>query len=288
MTKPSDFSPTEAIEVRSNTDSPDSRRVRWLLRAAGAAVLFIGWLAVAVRHIGQAEFAVTTVIFALMAVYAYAAAALSRKDAIQQERKLRLRLLVHNMELENLSMRDELTQIFNRRFLFERLQRELDTAKGFKRPLAYLAIEVGFLDHVNSAHGFAAGDRLLADFGGFLMNFSRVTDIPGRSGGSHFAVILPDTSKQGAYTMIDRLQRALAETQLADETESGAPVALFGVSGYPWGGDTLDDIVRQAEADLAGALAARDAGRAAPSDNGASEDDIPAAFRKLDEAPKGP
>jgi len=287
MTKPSDFSPAKAIEVKTNADSAESRRIRWILRAAGAVVLLLAWAAVAVRDTGSSAFAVDTAVFAALAVSAYAGAALTRKDAVHRERKLRLRLLVHNMELENLAMRDELTQIFNRRFLFERLQRELDTAKGFKRPLAYLAIEVRFLDHVNSTHGYAAGDRLLADFGDFLLSFSRVTDVPGRTGGSRFGVILPDTSKQGAYTMIERLDRALAETRLAEETEDGSPAAVFGVSGYPWGGESLDEIVRQAEEQLR--LASALPQESPPSANGDRADgDIPAAFRKLDEASKGP
>jgi diguanylate cyclase (GGDEF)-like protein len=285
MTKPSDFSPANAIEVKAGADSSESRRIRWILSAAGAVAPALAWAAVAVRDIGDGTFVVDTAVFVALAVSAYAGAALTRKEAVHQERKLRLRLLVHNMELENLSMRDELTQIFNRRFLFERLQRELDTAKGFKRPLAYLAIEVRFLDHVNDTHGFAAGDRLLADFGDFLLNFSRVTDVPGRTGGRRFGVILPDTSKQGAYTMIDRLDRALAETRLADEMEDGSPAAVFGVSGYPWGGESLDEIVRQAEEELRLAAASL---QTQPSANGNSADDIPEAFRKLDEAPKGP
>lgn len=283
MTKPSDFSPSEAIEVRTGGDSPEPRRVRWLLRAAGAAVLLVGWLAVALRDLGGTAFIIDSVVFVAMAVYAYAAAALSRKDAVHQERKLRLRLLVHNMELENLSMRDELTQIFNRRFLLERLQREMETARGFKRPLAYLAVQVRFLDHVNSTHGYVAGDRLLADFGQFLMNGSRATDIPGRMSGSRFGIILPDTSKRGAYTMIERLSRALAETQLAEETEDGSPVAVFGVAGFPWSGETADELVRLAEADLLASSIPEEY----PRTNGDGADDIPAVFRKLDEAHQG-
>jgi diguanylate cyclase (GGDEF)-like protein len=286
MSKPSDFSPSEAIEVRSSGDSPESRRIRWLLRAAGAAVLLVGWLAVAVRNVGGTAFAVDTAVFAAMATYAYAAAVLSRKDAVRQERKLRLRLLVHNMELENLSMRDELTQIFNRRFLFERLEREMETAKGFKRPLAYIAIQVRFLDHVNSTHGYAAGDRLLAQFGEFLMDCSRATDVPGRTSGSRFGVILPDTSKHGAYTMIERLTQALTETELVDEADEGSPVAVFGVAGYPWSGETADEIVRLAEADSMAGSSQAELERTAASPNGDSADQIPAAFRKLDEAPQ--
>ena len=51
-------------------------------------------------------------------------------------------MLVHNTELESISRRDELTQLFDRRYLFERLEQELRTAEGFQRPLAFIAIEL--------------------------------------------------------------------------------------------------------------------------------------------------
>lgn len=251
MTKPSDFSPTAALEMKTSVAAKESRRARWLLRAAGVSVLTLGWAAVSLRDFGTGAFIVDTVVFIAMALYAFTAAALSRIHAVSEERKIRLRLLVHNLELENMSMRDELTQVFNRRYLFDRLERELDTARGFQRPLAYIAIELRSLAHLNDTYGYEVGDQILAAFGRFLMDCTRASDIPARVSGNKFGVILPDTSKRGAYTMVERLAQSLSTASLmGDERLDGALVVSFGVSGYPWGAEGAGAIVRQAEIEM--------------------------------------
>ncbi len=84
------------------------------------------------------------------------------------------------------------------------------------------------------------------------MDTTRATDIPARMAGNKFGVILPDTSKRGAYTMIERMVRSIATTPLMEDAGlEPAIVASFGVSGYPWGSDTIDAIVQQAESEIA-------------------------------------
>lgn len=279
MTKPSDFSPTQALEVKNSDDTRESHWVRWTVQVLGAGVLVLGWLAVALNDFPGTMFFIDIVVFLAMALYAIAAATASRTAAVNQERRLRLRLLVHNMELENLSMRDELTQLFNRRYLFERLEWELNTAKGFQRPLAFIAIELRSLDHINHTYGYAVGDRLLAAFGQFLMDTTRATDLPARLSGNKFGIILSDTSKRGAYTMIERLTRFSATTPLAEEPGvEAAIVASFGVSGYPWGSDEVDAIVQQAETEMASQSGSADQGRGE-----GSAEEIPAVFREIGE-----
>jgi len=268
MTKPSDFSPAAALEMKNSVEAKESRRARWLLRAVGVSVLTLGWAAVSLRDFGTGAFIVDTVVFIAMALYAFTAAALSRIHAVSEERKIRLRLLVHNMELENMSMRDELTQVFNRRYLFDRLERELDTARGFQRPLAYIAIELRSLAHLNDTYGYEVGDQVLAAFGRFLMDCTRASDIPARVSGNKFGVILPDTSKRGAYTMVERFAQSLSTASLMeDERLDGALVVSFGVSGYPWGAEGAGAIVRQAKIEM-------DADLSSPETEGST----PAAF----------
>ncbi len=279
MTKPSDFSPTEALEVKNSDDAGESHRIRWTVRAVGTGVLVLGWLAVAPHDFPGLMFFIDIVVFLAMGLYAVVAAVVSHREAVNQERRLRLRLLVHNMELENLSMRDELTQLFNRRYLFERLERELHAAEGFQRPLAVIATEVKTLSHINHTYGYAVGDRLLAAFGRFLMDMTRATDLPARVSGNKFAIILPDTSKRGAYAMIERLTRSLATTSLSEEPGMDAVIVVsFGVSGYPWGSDTVDAIVQQAEAEMSVQPDTSDSDGKVLDQNQDLTDGIPAVF----------
>ena len=286
MTKPSDFSPAAAIEMNDSAAAKESRRARWLLRGVGVAVLTLGWAAVSLRDFGTAAFIVDTVAFIAMTLYAFTAAAVSRIHAVSEERKIRLRLLVHNLELENMSMRDELTQVFNRRYLFDRLGRELDTARGFERPLAYIAMEVRSLAHINDIYGYEAGDQVLAAFGRFLMDCTRASDIPARVSGNKFGVILPDTSKRGVYTMVERLAQSMSTSSLmSDPRLDGALVVSFGVSGYPWGADTAGAIIRQAEIEMASQ--ASDLAGAGPDAEPAEESEVPAAFRNAGQPTPG-
>jgi diguanylate cyclase (GGDEF)-like protein len=253
-------------------------RQRWLLRLAGGGLLATGWLVVAINDFGTWMFVVDTVVFALLAAWAFAAAVVSRVAAVTVERRLRLALLVRNMELENASTRDDLSQLFSRRALFERLHREMESARMRKRAMALIAIELGELDYVNRTHGYAAGDEMLAAFGRLLLGYCRASDLPARMSGRRFGIILPDTDKQSAYAIAARLAEAVEESPLVAE-EPDLPVHVgFGLAGYPWAADTADDLVRQAESELArgGALSAE-----TPSD-------IPAAFRNMGDEPEAP
>lgn len=246
-------------------------RTRWLLRGAGLALLVAGWLAVASDDFGTWMFVVDTLVFALLGAFAFAAAYASRTVAVNLERKLRLTLLVRNMELENLSTHDELTQLFNRRAFLERLGQEIESARSGRRCVAFVALELGELDYVNRTYGYAAGDEMLAAFGRLLLGYCRATDLPARLSARRFGIILPDTDRRSASAIAGRLADAIDDRSLvASEPDLPVHVAL-GLAGYPWAGDTSDELVLQAESELAqGGIPF-----------GQSPDDIPAAFRNM-------
>ena len=183
--------------------------------------------------------------------YAFAAAARSRGIAVALEKKLRLDLVVHNVELKNIAMRDDLTQLFNRRYFFERLERELQAAKGFGRPLGVAIIDLDSMKQVNDTYGHWTGDRLLAAFGKFLLKQTRASDVPARIGGDEFAIILPDTDRNEANMMIERLEAALDKADLMDGEASAFKIAAsVGLAGFPWCAETTDELVRQADASM--------------------------------------
>lgn len=262
-----------------------NRHVR-TLRIAGAGLLLLGWLIISIPNLGSALFIVNTIVLAALSVYAFLAAAHGRRISVNLERKLRLSLLVHNVELENMAMRDDLTHLFNRRYFFERLERELQTAHGFQRSLSVVIIDLDCMKTVNDTFGHLVGDRLLAAFGRFLLDQARGSDIPARIGGDEFAVILPDTGEEGARIVVDRLVQALARADLIGEAVPTLVLsASLGISGYPWGGDTVDTIMQLADASMyAHKRLQKSAGQetiesVGPAING----DIPAAFRKMPE-----
>jgi len=246
LPKPNDFSPSEALELKNLDDTKALNRRLWAFRIAGLVMLVGGWLAVSFPDFGTTSFFTDTVAFAVLGFLAFAAAIQARKVAVHLEKKLRLRLLVHNMELEHLAMRDELTQLFNRRYLFDRLERELEAAKSLGHSLALIVTHVDSLTVINITRGYQQGDLVLATVGRLLLEHTRATDIPARIAGDEFAILLPNTNKSGAATMVERLTRGFAEAAIDDGESTVRISTSFGISGYPWAADTVDGLVRQA------------------------------------------
>ena len=230
---------------------PDLGRMRWLLLIAGLTCSGGGAAAVIAADIALGRvvfYAVTGVVFLALFLLTTTFASLSRKAHVDVERRYRARLFIRNLELQDMAMRDDLTQLFNRRYFFERLRREVDRARSLQSPLAILVLDVDRLKSVNDSYGHKAGDIALANLAKLVIKCVRTSDIPARLGGDEFGVIMPETDKDGAFSVAKRLQRALEVTPMYEE--NGASLQLnvsLGVSGFPWGGDSVDEVVQWAD-----------------------------------------
>ena len=250
MSRPSDFSPPNALEVQGpDVDTRNLNRHVWTMRIIGGVLLIAGWALATFREFPKTDFFLDTAILSGLGTYAFVAAARTRRIAVNLERRLRHGLLVHNMELANMAMQDDLTQLFNRRYFFDRLERELQTATGFERPLSVIVIDLDSMKSVNDTCGHRVGDQLLAGFGNFLVRQTRASDVAARIGGDEFAILLPDTSEQAAAVLMERIAQRLEATALIEDASVTLRIsASFGMSGYPWGGSSVDAIMLQADA----------------------------------------
>jgi len=148
-------------------------------------------------------------------------------------------------------MRDDLTQLCNRRYFYERLQRDLEEARGFERPLGVLMLDVDGLKRINDSHGHKVGDAVLIAAAKILREHTRACDVPARIGGDEFAVILPEADKRGALAAARRITAAVKHGVLCEDR--GVSVRLIlsvGASGFPWGGDDVDAVMRSADESL--------------------------------------
>lgn len=285
MTKPSDFTPERVLEVRSDSAANEQKRAErevWLFRLAGVGLLLAGWVVVATSHgFGSPTFLIETIVLAGLGVFGFAAAARTVRMAVNTEKRLRLGLLVHNMELEKMAMQDDLTQLFNRRYFFDRLERELETAKAIQRPLSVIAMDLDGLKEINDTHGHHAGDEVLENVGRFLLGQIRACDIPARVGGDEFAIILPDTPAPQASTLMTRLEQRLATLNIVDRNELTLTIrASLGCATYPDAGETLDELIQQADTAM---YAQKDEHKVGPHRDGHDGlTPVPSVFRRVE------
>jgi diguanylate cyclase (GGDEF)-like protein len=247
---PADGSIARRVHV-DKRPPPDLTHLRWFLLVAGAICSGGGAAAVIAADIAlsrAAFYTLTGAVFLALFVLTTILSTMSRRAHVDVERRYRARLFIRNLELQDMAMRDDLTQLFNRRYFFERLRREVDRARSLQSPLSILILDVDKLKNVNDSYGHQAGDTALANLAKLVVKCLRTSDIPARLGGDEFGVIMPETDKDGAFSVANRLQRALEVTPMYEE--NGASLRLnisLGVSGFPWGGDSVDEVVQWAD-----------------------------------------
>jgi len=159
----------------------------------------------------------------------------------------------------DLARMDELTGMFNRRHLMERLSQEVKRAERYQNSLSLMILDMDKFKSFNDAYGHIKGDELLKAFSSILKDTVRTSDIAGRYGGEEFCVVLPNTSIKDAALIAERIRKA-AEG-IAIPVAEGQPAAgrtvSVGVTEFS-SGDTLEKLLAIADAAL---YRAKDGGR---------------------------
>jgi diguanylate cyclase (GGDEF)-like protein len=146
------------------------------------------------------------------------------------------------------SVRDPLTNLFNRRHMEEGLQRELSRAERNGNPVTVLMADVDRFKLFNDAFGHEAGDLLLRDLGALLAAEIRGGDIACRYGGEEFLLILADTDLQAACERAAKIQEQVRNLHVRYRGETLRRITLsIGVAGFPQHGRTASQIVTAAD-----------------------------------------
>jgi diguanylate cyclase (GGDEF)-like protein len=111
---------------------------------------------------------------------------------------------------EALSVTDDLTQLYNSRYLSQVLRRETKRASRSGRPLSLLFVDLDGFKAINDTHGHLYGSRALVEAATVIRASARETDMVARFGGDEFALILPDTGSEGAAAVGDRVRDRIA------------------------------------------------------------------------------
>jgi two-component system cell cycle response regulator len=147
--------------------------------------------------------------------------------------------------MKELSQRDSLTGLFNRRVLEELLG--LEIARRDPVPLALMMLDLDDFKSVNDTFGHPAGDLVLTTFGAILRNCCRTSDVVARCGGEEFAVLLPDTSGTAAVKVAERLCRKVAEQSFTFAGRQIRVTASIGVAIRTDGEVSADELRMRAD-----------------------------------------
>jgi len=142
---------------------------------------------------------------------------------------------------EALSVTDDLTHLYNSRYLNQVLRRETKRASRSGRPLSLLFIDLDGFKAVNDTHGHLFGSRALVEAAAVIRTSARETDVVSRFGGDEFALVLPDTGGEGAFAVGERIRDRLAEYRFL--AADGLDIHLTASVGVA----TLPDVAASAE-----------------------------------------
>lgn len=185
---------------------------------------------------------------------------LSRSIAKAMEKaRLRREIRQAQEKLNKMSARDELTDLHNRRYFKEALEREVARAKRYETDLVLCMMDLDHFKQVNDQYGHPTGDMVLSEIGRMLKAYMRECDLICRYGGEEFAIILPNSNIEDAHAVCDRLREMVASYQFEHKSLRFQMTVSVGIAAYTSSVDQSPmELVKCADEAL---YQAKDAGR---------------------------
>jgi diguanylate cyclase (GGDEF)-like protein len=151
-------------------------------------------------------------------------------------------------KMEELSITDDLTKLFNTRYLNRTLEIEIKRASRHQTSLSLIFMDIDFFKIINDNYGHLVGSKLLVEMGQLLIKCLRTVDIVARYGGDEFVIVLPQTRPASAVQIAERIRKAIeSNTFLRKEGYSLRLTASFGVASYPESSKTKEELLRLAD-----------------------------------------
>jgi len=158
---------------------------------------------------------------------------MARVSAMLRIKRLHDEMQHAKKALEDLAVHDDLTGLYNYRYLHTRLAEEFRRAERYQDPLSCVMLDIDFFKQINDVHGHPFGDEVLRKVAGILRAGCREVDVVARYGGDEFLLIVPATHQTGGLTLAERLWRDVAAAEPSSAGHSVKVTVSVGISSYP-------------------------------------------------------
>ncbi len=151
-------------------------------------------------------------------------------------------------KIQELTIKDDLTCLYNTRFFHEMLEREIKRSVRKHRELSLIFMDMDHFKEVNDTHGHLCGSKLLKEVACIILDSVRNIDIPIRYGGDEFVVILPETNKEQAANVAERILHNIRNhVFLKDEGLNLRLTASIGFATYPDDAKDKTELIKKAD-----------------------------------------
>jgi diguanylate cyclase (GGDEF)-like protein len=161
--------------------------------------------------------------------------------------------------INELVVTDDLTGLYNSRHFGQLIESEFLRAQRYQSELSLVFLDLDRLKSINDIHGHLVGSRMLSELGRLIGRNIRDCDRAARYGGDEFVIILPQTGKQQAVSMAEKMLELMRSTHfISDDNQEIRLTASFGVATYPQDGNSRTELLRSADIAM---YKAKDSGR---------------------------
>jgi diguanylate cyclase (GGDEF)-like protein len=151
-------------------------------------------------------------------------------------------------QAERLTNTDDLTKLYNYRYLMQYLEAEVKRCLRYKKKVSLLFIDVDGFKRVNDTYGHLVGSLVLAEIGQLLRKILRETDVVGRYGGDEFVIVLPETPLNGALVIAERIRKEIEDYVFVAQDLSIHLTISLGVANCPKHTLAAEGLIKKADA----------------------------------------
>ena len=160
-------------------------------------------------------------------------------------------IAIDNAKLYELATKDGMTKLYIYRHFYTLLENEIRRCQRYSRNTSLIMMDIDNFKRINDTYGHLTGDTILKRLAAVLQETVRKIDIPARYGGEEFVVILPETDKEDACIIAERIRKNVSEIVVkVNETEDLSPTVSIGVAQYTTDGKEAKELINAADTAL--------------------------------------